>query len=141
MVNKLKLNEEFKTYQINFKSKSFKTYLFKKYGTKLRMPQFRGWEIITLKCVAIVDTALRHDSEQVLSHYAVRQDSSPLKDFTLSCSHSVYLIITTDRHDKVIQSSLNGAKVHGALDIPRHTLLRLSLLCKPCVKRLTPACI
>ena len=114
---------------------------YSKCGTKLRMPQFRGCEVITLQHLAIVDTALRHDSEQVLSHYAVREDSSELKDFIVSYSHSVYLIITTDQRDKVIQSSLDGAKVHVALDIPRHTLLRLSLLCKPCVNQLTPACI
>ena len=135
MVNKLKLNEVFETYRINFESKSFKTCLFKKFGTKVRMPQFRGWEIIALKRFAIVDTALKQNSEQV------RRDSSQLKDFILSYSHSVYLIITTDRHDKVIQSSPNRAKVHGALDIPRQTLLRLSLLCKPCVKRPSPAFI
>ena len=92
MVNKVKLNEEFETYQISFKSKSFKTCSYKKFGTKLGMPQFRGWEIIALKHLAIVDTALRHDSEQVLSHYAMRRDSSQLKDFILSYSHSVYLI-------------------------------------------------
>ena len=89
----------------------------------------------------MADTALTHDSDQVLSHYAVRRNSSQSKDFILSYSHSVNLIITTDQHDKVIQSSLNGAKVHGAIDVPLHTLLRLTLLCKPCAKRLTPACI
>ena len=96
--------------------KNYKNYekkkLFKKYKTKLRMPQFRGCKVISLQHLAIVDTALSHDSEQVLSHYAVRRDSSQLKDFILTYSHSVYLIITTDRQDKVIQSSLNGAKVH-----------------------------
>ena len=49
VVNKLKLSEEFETYQISFISQSLKTCLFKKFVTKPCMSQFRGWEIITLK--------------------------------------------------------------------------------------------
>ena len=58
----------------------------------------------------MADTALTHGSDQVLSHYAVRRDSSKSKYFILSFSHGVNLIITTDQQDKVIQSSLNRAR-------------------------------
>ena len=78
------LSEEFGTDQINFKSKSFKTCLFKNFGTKLRTSRFRGWEIITQKGLAMADTALTHDNVQVLLHYAVQRDSSQWKDFILT---------------------------------------------------------